>query len=106
MASNATVYYNQPGEGEYFDMDYYINTHMPIVVKQWTPLGLKSWQVIQFGPDAPYFGGALLTWDKPEDAANILTAEESKLVFDDVPNFTNLKPILLTSSIKGSWELK
>ncbi|UKZ78832.1 hypothetical protein TrVFT333_006578 [Trichoderma virens FT-333] len=104
MASNVTVLYNQPAEGEYFNMDYYISTHMPLVNKQWGPLGLKSWQVIKFGPDAAFYGGVLMTWEKPEDAVNIMTAEVSKPVFEDVPNFTNLKPILLPSSILSSWE--
>ncbi|KAL7905277.1 hypothetical protein GGI35DRAFT_461281 [Trichoderma velutinum] len=104
MSSTLTVLYNQPKEGEYFNMDYYINTHMPIANKQWGPLGMKSWQVIQSGPDAPFYGGVLFTWEKPEDAANALTAEESKPVFADVPNFTNLKPILLPSSVVSSWE--
>lgn len=106
MTSNLTVLYNKPKDGEYFNMDYYINTHMPIVKKQWTPIGLKSWQVITFGPDAAFYGGVYLTFEKAETATYVLTATESDLVFSDVPNFTNLKPILLPSSIEGSWELK
>ncbi|KAL7788331.1 hypothetical protein V8C37DRAFT_388202 [Trichoderma ceciliae] len=106
MASNVTVLYNQPAEGEYFDMEYYINTHMPIVNKHWTPLGLKGWQVIKFSPEAPFYGGVLLTWGKADDSAKVLVAAESKPVFDDVPNFTNMKPILMSSSIESSWELK
>ncbi|RFU79636.1 hypothetical protein TARUN_2577 [Trichoderma arundinaceum] len=106
MPSNLTVLYNQPKEGEYFNLEYYINTHMPIVKKQWTPLGLKAWQVIKFGPGSQFYGGVLLTWENPENATSVLTAAESKPVFDDVPNFTNLTPILLPSSIEDSWELK
>ncbi|PTB65012.1 hypothetical protein BBK36DRAFT_1169796 [Trichoderma citrinoviride] len=106
MASVLTVLYNQPKEGEFFDMDYYVNKHMPIANEKWTPLGLKSWQVIKYGPDAPFYGGVILNFEKPEAAANVLTATESQPVFDDVPNFTNLKPILLPANVEGSWERK
>jgi hypothetical protein len=26
-------------------MDYYLNTHMPLVQEKWGPYGLKSWKV-------------------------------------------------------------
>ncbi|KAL7809364.1 hypothetical protein V8C44DRAFT_334281 [Trichoderma aethiopicum] len=106
MTSILTVLYNQPKEGEFFDMDYYVNKHMPIANENWTPLGLKSWQVIKYGPDAPFYGGVLLHFENAEAATKALTASESQPVFADVPNFTNMKPILLPANVEGSWERK
>ncbi|KAM0257122.1 hypothetical protein ACHAQJ_004587 [Trichoderma viride] len=103
MASNVTVLYNQPKDGEFFNMDYYVNTHMPIAVKNWTPHGLISWQVVKFGPDAPFYGGVLFTWEKEGDGEKALAAPATKNVLDDVPNFTNMQPTLIPGSITGSW---
>ncbi|GFP58677.1 hypothetical protein ACSS6W_008644 [Trichoderma asperelloides] len=106
MPSNVTVFYNQPKEGEYFDMDYYINKHMPIANEQWTPLGLKSWQVLQFGPDAPFHVVAVLNWENEGQAEAALAHEASKIVIGDVVNFTNMKANLQPGSITGAWERK
>ncbi|KAL7935908.1 hypothetical protein V8C35DRAFT_298544 [Trichoderma chlorosporum] len=103
MAYIVTVLYNTLAEGDFFDMDYYLNTHMPLVQKTWSQDGLKSWQVLQCPPDGPFYGGAVLTWEKAEGAAKSLAAEKTKPVFDDVPNFTNLTPIVITSPVISSW---
>lgn len=34
-----------------FNMDYYLNKHVPLFVKLWTPHGLKDWSIIQFEED-------------------------------------------------------
>jgi uncharacterized protein (TIGR02118 family) len=101
-----TVFYGQPKEGEYFNMDYYINTHMPIANENWKPLGLKNWQVLQFGPDAPYHVVAILNWENEGEAELALKHEVTKIVIGDVPNFTNIKPTLTPGTITGTWERK
>ncbi|EHK46731.1 uncharacterized protein TrAtP1_005295 [Trichoderma atroviride] len=106
MPSNVTVFYGQPKEGEFFDMDYYINKHMPIANEHWTPLGLQNWQVLRFGPDAPYHVVAILNWENEGDADRALKHEAAKIVVGDVPNFTNMKPILTPGEITGTWERK
>ncbi|KAK1254010.1 hypothetical protein MKX08_008005 [Trichoderma sp. CBMAI-0020] len=106
MPSNVTVFYNQPKEGEFFDMDYYINIHMPIANENWTPLGLQSWQVLRFGADAPYHVVAILNWENEGDVDKALKHEASKVVLGDVINFTNMKPILTPGEITGTWQRK
>ena len=32
-------------EDDWFDLGYYLKTHMPLVEKLWTPMGLKGWEV-------------------------------------------------------------
>lgn len=106
MPSNVTVFYNQPKEGEYFDMDYYINKHMPIANEKWIPHGLKNWQVLQFGPNAPFHVIAVMTWENEGDADRALESEAAKIVIADVVNFTNMKANLKTGTVTGSWERK
>jgi uncharacterized protein (TIGR02118 family) len=102
MASTVTVLYPQIKEGEFFNMDYYVNTHMPIVTKLWKPHGLINWQVLKFGPDAPFYGGVILNWEKEDDAQKALDVQPAKTILADVPNFTNLKPVLLPGVITAS----
>ncbi|KAL7896000.1 hypothetical protein HDV63DRAFT_89821 [Trichoderma sp. SZMC 28014] len=106
MPSNVTVFYPQPKEGEYFDMDYYVNKHMPIAEEHWKPTGLQNWQVLRFGPDAPYHVVVTLTWGNDGDAEKALKNEVTKIVAADVVNFTNMKHILAPSEITGTWEGK
>ncbi|CAO1616398.1 unnamed protein product [Parajaminaea phylloscopi] len=84
------VYPNDPKAK--FDLKYYLDKHMPLVGKHWEPIGLKQWQVVQFSdPAAPYRIQAILTF---ADAASIKKAlnELAKEVFDDIQNYTDLKP--------------
>ncbi|KAL6894858.1 hypothetical protein GGI43DRAFT_412360 [Trichoderma evansii] len=106
MPSNVTVFYPQPKEGEFFDMKYYIDTHMPIANEKWSPLGLKNWQILQFGPDAPYHVVAVLNWENEGEAEIALKHAAATDVLADVPNFTNLKPVLKAGNITGTWERK
>ncbi|KAL7920714.1 hypothetical protein ACQKWADRAFT_297742 [Trichoderma austrokoningii] len=104
--STITVFYPQPKEGEFFDMDYYINKHMPIANENWEPLGLVNWQIVQFGPEAPYHVVAVLTWENEAGAENALKHAAAKTVISDVVNFTNLNPTLAPGKITGAWVKK
>ena len=43
-----TVFYPSTVADSSFDTNYYVSKHMDLVVKVWEPMGLKSWQVIEF----------------------------------------------------------
>ena len=86
-----------------FDMEYYLNVHMPLCAQVWAPHGLQSWQVIRFGthPDGsnpPYSVQAILHWPDARDL-DIVQAESSNVIFDDVPKFSNKLPIFMV----GMW---
>lgn len=105
MPVNATVLY--PAEADAtFDLSYYLNSHMPLVSKQWTSFGLQGWKVVQFeaGPDGskPYSIAALLTWDSLDGLKSALGSDAGKVVLGDVENFSNKGPIFLTGNIVGS----
>lgn len=99
MPVKVTVLYeNKPGSK--FDMDYYLNTHMPLVSKSWQQYGLKGWEVQEFRPSPdgqvpPYQVQATLIWDNQEDLKKGLESPETPTVLGDVPNFTDLQPILM-----------
>jgi uncharacterized protein (TIGR02118 family) len=86
-------------ESSTFDFDYYKATHMNLVDKAWSKIGLKSWTVIKFGDDAPYSYGASLVWESLEAFGKAAQDPASKEVMDDIDNFSNVKPTLLPGNI-------
>lgn len=107
--SNITVLYaNSEDDNRRFDVDYYVSKHMALVEKAWKAVGIQSWQVVKFtsllnGAASPYYALAIVTFNSPDGANNALAAEGTKDVFGDVPNFSNLKPLLIMGDIQGSW---
>jgi uncharacterized protein (TIGR02118 family) len=93
-------------EGATFDVDYYLNTHIPKAVQNWKDNGLVSYEVVQFapGPDGskpPYIVGCHVTW-KDAEAFQKAAAASTKEVTDDVVNFTNQKATIIAGGVIGS----
>ena len=82
--------------------DYYLKTHMPLVQSKWGPYGLKSWKVIQFQGDSPYSVQATLEWGSMDDFNKALGGAETKEVMDDVPNFCDKGPTIMTGDVTGT----
>lgn len=80
-----------------FNMDYYLQKHMPLVQKLWGPLGLKSWSVATLGEDSGYYVQAFLIFESHEAFAKVPTAE----IFGDVKNFTSTSPSKWVGSLEG-----
>lgn len=103
MTVNTTVLYPRDAT---FNLEYYINNHMALVVEKWTSYGLKDWQIVQFtSENAPFKVGAIFTWDNLDGAKAAMEAHESRTIFDDVPNFSDQQPILFSGDIIGSWRV-
>jgi uncharacterized protein (TIGR02118 family) len=85
-----------PNEGD-FDMDYYMNTHIPLVHKLLDSFGLVRTEVdkgigtAKPGAPAPYVTVAHLIFDSLENMQKGLQAHDPDLAAD-VPNFTKIKP--------------
>lgn len=99
MVYHAAVMYPNE-EGIKFDEGYYVKTHMPLVESVWKKYGLQSWQIIRYSKDlsgAPskYTIAAKLVWDSEEALQKALADPESKKIFADITNFTNVAPITL-----------
>jgi len=92
------------GEGSRFDMAYYTSKHMPMV-KQKCGLACKS-IAADFGVNAgqpgskpPYLAIGYLTFDSV-DAFQKAFAPHAGEIMGDIPNYTNVQPIIQISDIK------
>ena len=90
-----TVIYPQHS-GTFFDHDYYLHKHVPMVKTVFTPMGLRSFRLLR-GTELPAGGTpiyemtALLTFESAADCRKALE-QYGKQIFDDIPNFTDMKP--------------
>jgi len=88
-------------DGTHFDMDYYINTHFPIVDEHMGP-HLQSMQVakgLAGGPDTPpgFYAVATLTFE--DQAALDAGIAAAGPAIADIPNFTNAAPQMLIGEV-------
>ena len=104
MAITVTVMYpNTPGSK--FDMDYYLSTHLDLVGKLWGPR-LNSARAVKGvatpDPDtpAPYQVMAILEMDSVEVLQDLI-AEHGAEVMGDIPNFTDVQPVVQISENLG-----
>ena len=89
-----------------FDLDYYINNHIPMASEALKPYGLGSVEVDKGisapDPNAPpqYVVMAYLTFDTVENVHEGFKAT-GRQVMGDIPNFTDIKPEIQISEIQG-----
>lgn len=106
--SNITVLYeNSDSVDGKFDIDYPVSQHMRLAERTWQTCGIEGWQVVMFltvGDVKPiYLAAAVVTFSSSEGANEAIQAAGTKKVFEDVSNFTDLKPILMLEEVHGSW---
>jgi uncharacterized protein (TIGR02118 family) len=98
----ATVLY-PAGEGK-FDMDYYLNSHIPFTENLLKPFGLVRVEVDKGiagggpGEAAPFVAMAHLVFNSIEDFQNATQTHDADLA-GDVKNFTTLTPFFQISEI-------
>jgi uncharacterized protein (TIGR02118 family) len=101
MIKVSVIYPN--GEGKKFDMNYYTNTHLPMVggllgsaLKGATvEKGIGS---AMPGSPAPFAGMGNMYFDTMEDFGNAFGPNAEKIM-GDLPNFTNIEPIVQVSEV-------
>jgi len=104
MVAHVVIAY--PNEADLkFDMDYYLNQHMPMVEKTWGPKGLKSWHVAKFDEtkksNYPYAVLATPVWEELDLFNAQLQTEDATKLFGDVPNFSNKDALPLLGNVVG-----
>lgn len=72
-----------------FNMEYYLNSHVPMVKKRWGPQGLQSCVVTTGAKDAGYHVQTTLIW---ENMASLENVKDADVVREDVKNFTDVPP--------------
>ena len=101
MIKVSVVYPNS--EGKKFNMDYYCNTHLPMVGNL---LGdaLKGATVEKGlgggapGSPAPYAGMGNMYFDTMEEFGNAFGPNAEKIM-GDLPNFTDIEPVIQVSEV-------
>ncbi len=82
-----------------FNHDYYKDSHIPLCLKTW---GLDaSAAEIDRGVDGPYVAAVHFRFDSAEALGAAMSAPGTGEVLADVPNYTNITPVMQTSEIVG-----
>ena len=91
-------------EGKHFDVDYYRDSHMVLVKKLLQPLGLietgieKGLAGGEPNQPVPFLCIGYITFNTMEEFQKAFEAHGQELL-DDVPNFTNVQPVIQISEI-------
>ena len=91
-------------EGKHFDVDYYRDSHMVLVKKLLKPHGLIGPGIEKglAGGDpnqpVPFLCVGYMTFNSVEEFQKAFEANGQEL-FDDVPNFTNIQPVIQIAEI-------
>jgi uncharacterized protein (TIGR02118 family) len=94
MSAALFVTYPKTG-GDRFDRDYYVATHLPLVVSKWRQYGLSSAEAyFPAGDGATERAIAVLTFASDEAIGVALGSPETPVVLADLPNFTDIEPVL------------
>ena len=102
MIKVSVLYPNQPGRK--FDMDYYCNKHMKLVQEKLGP-ACKSMAVEQGlgggapGAPATYAAMGHLYFDSVA-AFETAFASHAAAIMADMPNYTNIQPVIQISEVK------
>lgn len=97
----SVVYPSEPDAK--FDLDYYNTKHIGLVTEKWSKVGLQQYWVADLRPSGgPYAIQTTMLWESLEAFQKAASSEESAAVFADVPNFTNLKAVLLSGGVVKS----
>ncbi len=89
-----SVFYPQ-SDGSTFDHDYYRDKHVPLAVTTW---GLDGAEIDR-GVDGPYVAAVHFRFDSMEALTKAMGQPGTADVMADVPNYTNITPVMQTSEI-------
>jgi uncharacterized protein (TIGR02118 family) len=98
MAITITVMYpNTPGSR--FDLDYYVKSHRPLVEESWGDKGMTSFKALKGtgtpnpATPAPYQVIAVIGFESLQAFRNAVK-EAGAAVMGDIPNFTDVTPVV------------
>ncbi len=92
----ATLIVSYPAtESARFDREYYTGKHMDIAREAWTSFGLEATEVL-FPADAvqPLAGMVILRFADQASIDAALSGPAAAVVVGDVPNFTDIVPVI------------
>ena len=102
MIKVSVLYPNE--EGKKFDMDYYLNSHIPMLQEK-LGAALKGGAVeqglsgVELGSQATYVAMGHLLFDSVE-AFQSAFGPHSEAIMGDIPNYTDTQPTIQISEVK------
>jgi uncharacterized protein (TIGR02118 family) len=102
MIKISVLYPNQPGKK--FDIEYYCNTHMPLVERLLKP-AIKGMGIehgiggMEPGSPAPFLAAGHMLFDSVEAFGTAFSAHAAEIT-GDIPNYTNVEPIIQIAEVK------
>ena len=85
------------GEGTTFDHDYYSATHVPLCVDIWQPVKAE----IDKGVSGPNAVAVHFYFSSMDAFQSAMASPRSGEALADVPNYTNITPVMQISEIVG-----
>jgi uncharacterized protein (TIGR02118 family) len=97
MATISVLYPRE--QGATFDFDYYETVHLPLAARLWGRAGLVGGEGLKGvagpgGAESPYFAIGLIHFASAEALGAAMTGEHAAEIMGDIPNFTNVTPIV------------
>ena len=91
-------------EDGFFDHDYYVNKHVPVVNELLGPLGMVGIEVSRGteamdGGKAAYTCVVTVTFESREAMDNGFSGERRDRLLNDIANFTDVEPIIQVSEV-------
>ena len=84
-----------------FDYGYYLQTHIPLVTSLWMPLGLQKIELLRGNASldggGPAFAMVGALYFESDDAVEKAVEAHGAEVLGDIPNFTDVEPIIQRS---------
>ncbi|KAI2615175.1 hypothetical protein GGR54DRAFT_632423 [Hypoxylon sp. NC1633] len=81
-----------------FNMEYYLQKHLPAVNPLWKPFGMGNWRAMAAtDPKSPYIMLVEIEWPSMEafhKAQAETPAQESQKFMEDMKNFTDKDPVI------------
>jgi len=98
MPATATVLYPA---GPSFNLDYYLTSHMPMVVKLWGEFGLTGYTISK-PTDGPYQLLCVLNFNSLEGFQKAASSPAAKTVMGDITNYTTAEAVISFGEVVGS----
>lgn len=84
------------------DVDYYLNTHMPLVAKLLGPSVIISWTLWKLPKDSPFSYEGAVTWASLEARDIALKSKEGLQCIVDLQNFVKKPAMVMLREHVGS----
>ncbi|KAI5928242.1 hypothetical protein F4810DRAFT_185345 [Camillea tinctor] len=87
-----------------FNLDYYLQSHVPAVINAWKPYGMNNWRTtVAKDENSPYVVMSQCDWPNMDAFQNMrsqTTEEVNQYFLDDMKKFVDQDPVIWFMDIK------